>query len=44
VLVVPTDGLDFQHDPDVRQWIIDGVRDSLKPAPVRYLKRPVKTS
>jgi deoxyadenosine/deoxycytidine kinase len=43
VLVVPTDDLDFQHDPDARQWIVEGVRESLKPAPKRYLKRPVKT-
>jgi deoxyadenosine/deoxycytidine kinase len=43
VLVVPADDLDFQHDPEARQLIVEGVRDSLKPAPVRYLKPPVKT-
>jgi deoxyadenosine/deoxycytidine kinase len=42
VLVVPADDMDFQHDAEARQMIIDGVRDSLKPAPVRYLKRPIQ--
>lgn len=40
VLVVPADELDFQHEPAARDLIIDGVRDILKPAPIRYLKRP----
>lgn len=44
VLVVPADDMDFQHDEEARQLIIDGIRDSLKPAPVRYLKRSVKTT
>jgi deoxyadenosine/deoxycytidine kinase len=44
VLVVPADDMDFQHDEDARQLIIDGIRESLKPAPVRYLKRSVKTT
>jgi deoxyadenosine/deoxycytidine kinase len=43
VLVIPADDMDFQHDPEAREWIIEGVRDSIKPAPVRYLKPPVKT-
>jgi deoxyadenosine/deoxycytidine kinase len=38
VLVVPADEMDFQHDHTARDMIVDGVRDSLKPAPVRYLK------
>jgi deoxyadenosine/deoxycytidine kinase len=42
VLVVPTDGLDFQHDEAARQLVVEGVRDMLKPAPVRYLRRPEK--
>jgi len=42
VLIIPADELDFQHDPEARQLIIDGVRESLKPAPIRYLHRPIK--
>jgi deoxyadenosine/deoxycytidine kinase len=38
VLVIPADEMDFQHDTTARDMIVDGVRDSLKPAPVRYLK------
>jgi len=41
VLVVPADDMDFQHDEDARRVIIEGVRECLKPAPVRYLKYPV---
>jgi deoxyadenosine/deoxycytidine kinase len=37
VLVVPADEMDFQHDTSARDVIVNGVRDSLKPAPVRYL-------
>jgi deoxyadenosine/deoxycytidine kinase len=44
VLVVPADDMDFQHEKDARELIIEGVRDSLKPAPIRYLKRSVKTT
>jgi deoxyadenosine/deoxycytidine kinase len=44
VLVVPADEMDFQHDEDARQLIIEGIRDSLKPAPVRYLNPSVKTT
>lgn len=43
VLVVMADDMDFQHDSSAREWIIDGVRESLQPAPVRYLRPPVKT-
>jgi deoxyadenosine/deoxycytidine kinase len=43
VLVVLADDMDFQHDSGAREWIIDGVRESLQPAPVRYLRPPVKT-
>jgi deoxyadenosine/deoxycytidine kinase len=38
VLVIPADEMDFQHDTTARDVIVNGVRDSLKPAPVRYLK------
>jgi deoxyadenosine/deoxycytidine kinase len=38
VLVAPADEMDFQHDRAARDMIVDGVRDSLKPAPVRYLR------
>ncbi|HVO71548.1 MAG TPA: deoxynucleoside kinase [Aggregatilineaceae bacterium] len=44
VLVVPSDEMDFQHDGDARQLIVAGIRDSLKPAPVRHLNPPVKTT
>jgi len=37
VLVIPADDMDFQHDEDVRHLVIEGVRESLKPAPKRYL-------
>lgn len=39
VLVVPADDMDFQHDHAVRRLVVEGVRDSLKPAPRRYLVR-----
>jgi deoxyadenosine/deoxycytidine kinase len=42
VLVISADDMDFQHDDEAREWVIDGVRDTLKPAPVRYLSLPVK--
>jgi len=42
VLVVPADDMDFQHDDDARHTLIDGVRESLKPAPKRYLKVPIR--
>jgi deoxyadenosine/deoxycytidine kinase len=41
ILVVPADEMDFQHDLRARAAIIEGVRDSLKPAPLRHLKWPV---
>lgn len=44
VLVVPADAMDFQHDHAARQLIIEGVRDTLKPAPKRYLTRVVTHS
>jgi hypothetical protein len=44
VLVVPADEMDFQHDMEARQLIVEGVRESLKPASIRYLKPPVKVS
>ena len=31
----------FSTTPKRARWIIDGVRDSLKPAPMRYLKPPI---
>ena len=40
VLVIETDDLNFQLDPRARELVLDGVRKSLEPAPVRYLKRP----
>ncbi len=43
VLVVPADDMDFQHDEAARQAIIEAVRESLEPAPVRYLRYPVNT-
>lgn len=39
VLVIPSDDLDFQHDPEGRRLVIEGIEDILKPAPIRYLKR-----
>lgn len=42
VLVIPADDLDFQHDENVRQWVVEGVRESLKPAPKRYLDHVVQ--
>jgi deoxyadenosine/deoxycytidine kinase len=44
VLVIPADEMDFQHDEDARQLIIEGIRDSLKPAPIRRLNPSVKTT
>lgn len=44
VLVVPADDMDFQHDAAARQAILEAVRESLKPAPVRTLRYPVRTS
>lgn len=44
VLVVPADDMDFQHDAEARQLVVDGVRECLKPAPVRHLTRPIKAS
>jgi deoxyadenosine/deoxycytidine kinase len=44
VLIVPADEMDFQHDLEARQLIVEGVRDSLEPAPIRTLRRPVQTS
>jgi deoxyadenosine/deoxycytidine kinase len=38
VLVIPADEMDFQHEPEARQIIIDYVRASLEPAPIRYVK------
>jgi deoxyadenosine/deoxycytidine kinase len=38
VLVIPADDMDFQHEPESRQIIIDHVRASLEPAPIRYVK------
>lgn len=43
VLVVPADDMDFQHDEAARQAIVEAVRESLEPAPVRYLHYPVNT-
>ena len=43
VLVIPADEVDFQHDEAARQLVIDGVRESLKPAPKRYLQHIVNT-
>ncbi|GAB4409792.1 MAG: deoxynucleoside kinase [Anaerolineae bacterium] len=41
VLVVPADDMDFQHDEAARKAIVEAVRESLEPAPVRYLRYPV---
>lgn len=43
VLVIPTDEMDFQHDAQTRQYIIDAVEDSLKPATIQYLHPLDKT-
>lgn len=43
VLVVPADLMDFLHDTAARRSIIDGVRESLRPAPVRYVHWSVKS-
>lgn len=43
VLVILADNMDFQHDEGARQLVIDGVRESLKPAPKRYLEYRMKT-
>lgn len=43
VLVVAADEIDFQHEDEARRLVIDAVRQSLLPAPIRYLTRPVKT-
>ncbi len=39
VLIVPADEMDFQHEQDARQLVIEGVRKSLAPAPKRVLHR-----
>jgi deoxyadenosine/deoxycytidine kinase len=44
VLVVPADEMDFQHDTGCRAEIVAGVRDCLKPAPIRYLTRTITSS
>ena len=44
VLVVPADDVNFQHDHEARDLVIEGVRECLKPAPVRYLTRRAPTS
>jgi len=44
VLIIPAHEMDFQRDLEARQLIINGVRDNLKPASIRYLKRPAKTT
>lgn len=43
VLVVPANAMDFQHDEAARDKVIEAVRENLKPAPIRYLRWPVKT-
>lgn len=43
VLVVPADTIDFQHDDEARDLVIQGVREALRPATIRYLRRPDKT-
>lgn len=42
ILVIPSDDLDFQHDAEARRLVVEGVRDSLKPAPIRYLQARIK--
>ena len=37
ILIVAADDLDFQHDVMARQLIVDGIRESLAPAPVRFV-------
>lgn len=39
VLIIPTDDLDFQHDPAVRELVIEGVREALNPAVKHTLRR-----
>lgn len=41
VLVIPADEMDFQHDAEARAEILAGVRECLKPAPIRYLRRAI---
>lgn len=43
VLVILADNMDFQHDEEARQLVIGGVRESLKPAPKRYLEYQLKS-
>ncbi|MBN1562601.1 MAG: deoxynucleoside kinase [Anaerolineae bacterium] len=43
VLVVPANEMDFQHDAAARADILAGVRECLKPAPVRHLRQLIKT-
>jgi len=42
VLIVAADAIDFQKDLDARQTVINGVRECLLRAPVRYLDRPLR--
>ena len=44
VLIVPADEMDFQHDPEARQVVIEGVHAALQPAPVRHLTPPARSS
>ncbi len=39
VLIVPADEMDFQHDDEARRCVIEGVRESLSPAPKHVLHR-----
>jgi deoxyadenosine/deoxycytidine kinase len=44
VLIVPADDMDFQHEADARQLIINGVAENLNPTTIRYLKRPINAT
>lgn len=38
VLIIPADDMDFQHDLDARDAIVQGVRDCLRPPLIRHLR------
>ena len=42
VLIVPADEMDFQHDEEARRLVIEGVRESLSPAPKHILRRQTR--
>lgn len=40
VLIIPCDEMDFQHDPDARDLIVQGVHDCLRPPLIHHLQPP----